>query len=413
MQRVSRRERRLLLLALGAIALHVVTDAFVAPEPGTGWDDHLVPAAVPLGILALAAAVTLRACAGLVAATALVLGAWSLVGAGLALADVSRGRLRADGPTGLLLGAAGLVLIGLGVRVLWQTRRRDGGWLLRRLGLSLLAVLVLAWVVVPVSIAIVATHRPRGAVGTIALGRPAREVTLPTSDGLALRASYVPSRNGAAVILFPERAGTAAHGRMLARRGYGVLALDMRGYGASEGDPNALGWGAAPDIAAAVAYLASRSDVTQERIAGLGLSVGGEVLLEAAAANPGLRAVVSDGAGERSVRESITRGAAAALVLPLQALQTVAVAALGGDRPPEGLQDLVGRIAPRPVLLILAGRGGGGEELNRTYAARAGAGTELWEIPEATHTGGIRARPAEYERRVIAFLDRALGVEPK
>ena len=84
------------------------------------------------------------------------------------------------------------------------------------------------------------------------------------------------------------------------------------------------------------------------RIGGVGLSVGGEMLLEAAATNPGLQAVVSDGAGERSLRESATRGAAAALVLPLQAVQTAAVAVLSGDLPPEGLQDLVPRIPLDP-----------------------------------------------------------------
>jgi hypothetical protein len=34
--------------------------------------------------------------------------------------------------------------------------------------------------------------------------------------------------------------------------------------------------------------------------------------------------------------------------------------------------------------------------------------TPLWKIPEASHTGGIEARPREYERRVVGFFDRAL-----
>ncbi len=29
-------------------------------------------------------------------------------------------------------------------------------------------------------------------------------------------------------------------------------------------------------------------------------------------------------------------------------------------------------------------------------------------VPEAGHTGGYAARPAEYERRVVGFFDRAL-----
>jgi hypothetical protein len=33
---------------------------------------------------------------------------------------------------------------------------------------------------------------------------------------------------------------------------------------------------------------------------------------------------------------------------------------------------------------------------------------QLWEITGAGHTGGISAAPAEYERRVMGFFDRAL-----
>jgi len=43
----------------------------------------------------------------------------------------------------------------------------------------------------------------------------------------------------------------------------------------------------------------------------------------------------------------------------------------------------------------------------RTSAA-AGGPKELWELPEAGHTGGLDARPGEYERRVVGFFDRYL-----
>ena len=393
------------------MTLHVFVDQFVSFEPGVVWRDHVVPGAVAAAVVGLSFAIARCGRAGLVASTVVVLGVWSLIGAGVAIANAASGRLRFDDATGLALGVAGVALIAFGAHVLWRTRRRDGRWLLRRTGRLALAALVAVWLVVPVSVAIVATHRPRGEVERVDLGRSAREVTLRTADRLSLRAAYVPSRNGAAVVLFPDRAGTAAHARMLVRHGFGVLSVDMRGYGESDGDPNAFGWAATPDVDAAVTYLVSRPAVRRGAVAGLGLSVGGEVLLEAAASNTELRAVVSDGAGERSIRESLTRGVSAALVLPLQAVQTAAVAALSGELPPAGLQDIVPRIAPRPVLLVFAGRGGGGEELNRTYGSRAGAGTELWEIPEARHAEGIRARPAAYERRVVSFLDRALGVD--
>ena len=43
------------------------------------------------------------------------------------------------------------------------------------------------------------------------------------------------------------------------------------------------------------------------------------------------------------------------------------------------------------------------------YHAAASEPKELWEIPESGHTGGIDARPDEYERRVVGFFDRSLG----
>src|SRR5688572_31018626 len=51
--------------------------------------------------------------------------------------------------------------------------------------------------------------------------------------------------------------------------------------------------------------LRARPDVDDDRIGGLGLSVGGEVMLQQAAETDDLKAVVSEGAGIRSVREAV------------------------------------------------------------------------------------------------------------
>ena len=135
------------------------------------------------------------------------------------------------------------------------------------------------------------------------LGAGYEQVSLTTSDGLELAGWYVPSRNGAAVIAFPGRNGPQAHTRMLARHGYGVLLFDRRGQGESEGDPHGFGWEGEKDIKAAIEFLQRRPDVDPERIGGLGLSVGGELMLQAAAETDALKAVVSEGAGSRSVGE--------------------------------------------------------------------------------------------------------------
>ena len=262
--------------------------------------------------------------------------------------------------------------------------------------------------VLPLAMGILATHRPRATVEPADLGRPYQQVTIRTSDGLDLAAWYVPSLNGAAVISYPTRQGKLPQARMLVRHGYGVLLLDARGYDGSQGDPNVFGWAGEKDIDAAVAWLGRRPDVEAGRIGGIGFSVGGEMMLQAAASNRGLRAVVSEGAGSRSVREDVLRGPRGWLALPEAAVQTAAVAVMSGTAPPPALDDLVRRIAPRPTFLIYAGHGVESEELNVDYHRAASAPKVLWKIAEAGHVGGFQARPGEYEQRVTRFFDQAL-----
>ncbi|HSC91844.1 MAG TPA: alpha/beta hydrolase [Gaiellaceae bacterium] len=413
MREPTRRETLLFRVAIAILAAHAVVDAFLAPEPGTGWDDHLVRGSVTLALLAAAAAAYPRLRAGARAAVAALLGVLSLVGAALAVFDARAVGARGEDWTGFLLGPVAVVLCVIAVALLWRSRKPGRLRYLRRAGVALAAVVAVYVVVVPLAVAIVATHRPRAEVVLLDLGRRYEEVTLRTADGLDLAGWYVPSRNGAAVVSFPTRKGKPEQARMLARHGYGVLLLDARGYDGSDGDPNVYGWETDADIDAAVAWLQRRPDVRDGRVGGIGFSVGGEMMLTAAASNDGLRAVVSEGAGERSVRETLIRGPRAWPAVPTMAVQTAAVAVLSGTPPPAPLDDLVARIAPRPVLLISAGRGGGGEELNVDYFRAASEPKALWEVPEAGHVGGYQARPREYERRVVGFFDRALAVEPE
>ena len=394
--------------ALVIIALHAIVDSFIAPEPGTGAGDHLMRGFVSLAVLALAIAVYPRLRAGGRAGLAGVFGALALEGAILAIADARAVGARGEDWTGFLLVPVGVVLLVQAALFLWRSRKPGRFRWLRRAGIALATIVVLYWTVVPIGIAILGTHRPRADVLPADLGRSYEEVTLQTSDGLELAAWYVPSRNGAAVISYPTRQGKLAQARMLVRHGYGVLLLDARGYDGSEGDPNLFGWDDAKDIDAAVAWLQSRPDVNDGRIGGIGFSVGGEAMIDAAASNTGLRAVVSEGAGVRSIREDLIRGPRGWFALPEAAVQTGALAVMSGTPPPPALDDLAARIAPRPLFLIYAGQGVGGEELNPEYFEAASQPKTLWKIDEAVHVGGLDARPREYEERVVGFFDRAL-----
>ena len=401
-------------VAIGLVALHVVDDSFLQPQPGTSASDHLAGGLIPAGLLALAAWAYPRRRAGARAVMALSAGLFGIVVGIEGAYYATKGGPSGDDFTGLAAIPAGVVLLGLGASTLWRFRKRGGSRVRRYLRRSLLVVGGLAalyLLVFPVAFAYVITHTARGHVPTADLGGAHEDVSFTTSDGLELRGWYVPSRNRAAVIAFPGRSGPQRPARMLARHGYGVLLFDRRGEGESEGDPNALGWQGDRDLEAAVAFLQRRPDVDPGRIGGIGLSVGGEMLIDAASELEGLQAVASEGAGIRSIRESLdipeTRALLeAALVF---AVATPAVALFSSSLPPPSLTDLIGEIAPRPVFLIYAVPGQGGEaELNETFYEAAGEPRELWLVPDAGHTGGIEAQPEEYERRVVGFFDRAL-----
>jgi uncharacterized protein len=400
--------------AIAVIALHVLDDNFLQPPAGTSAGDHLVSGLVPLALLALVAWAFPRLRGGLRGALALTLGALGIA-AGLegyyyALQVGPSG----DDFTGLLALAAGALLLGLGAVTLWRTRRTDdslGRRYPRRALLGVAGFLFASTVIVPIGLAYVTTHTGRAVVPADRLGVAHENVSFTTSDGLELEGWYIPSRNGAAVISFPGRSGPQRPARMLARHGYGVLLFDRRGEGRSEGEPNSWGWGGDKDVKAAIDYLQTRPDVDPHRIGGIGLSVGGEMLLETAAETDELAAVVSEGAGARTFSEDMDQdGTVVDKVLgtPLSAVKTASIAVFSNQSPPANLKDLVSRIAPRPLMLIAAPNSPNGEKLNRGYYEAAREPKALWEIPEARHTGGLAARPQEYERRVVGFFDEAL-----
>jgi hypothetical protein len=400
--------------ALGVVALHVVDDSFLQPQPGTSASDHIVSGLVPTAVLVLTAWAYPRMRAGLRACLALFLGGFGIVTGVEGVYYTLKGGPSGDDFTGLLALAAGVVLVGVGFVTLWRSRKRGGGrpWRYGRRALLAVGGLVVAYTVLfPFYLSYVVTHVARGFVPEPELGAAYDEVSFTTSDGLELRGWYIPSKNRAAVIAFPGRKGSQRPARMLARNGYGVLLFDRRGEGESDGDPNIFGWGGEKDVEAAVEFLRARPDVDDDRIGGIGLSVGGEMMIEAAAESDGLKALVSEGAGIRSIRESLavsdTRKRIEGSLV--HAVVTPAVALFSDSLPPPSLEDLTGRIGPRPLFLVYAVPGQGGEaELTEDYYDAAREPKEIWLVAGAGHTGGIEAQPEEYERRVVGFFDDAL-----
>jgi hypothetical protein len=406
-----RTEAGVVSVAAGVVALHVADDSFLQPNPGTSAGDHLFGGLVPLALLAGAAALYGRLRAGAQATVAIVLGFL-----GVLFGTEAVHYTRAVGPsgddfTGLLSIPAGLVLVGIGAVKLWRSRKTtDRVWwrYSRRLLVTAAVLASVPILIVPVMLSHVVTHAGRAHVPTADLGAPYEDVEFTTSDGLRLKGWYIESKNGAAVISFPGRAASQKRAKMMADHGYGVLLFDRRGEGESEGDPNLFGWQGERDIHAAVKFLQSRPDVDPERIGGIGLSVGGEMMMEAAAESGALKAIMSEGASGRSVRDIWANPDRRWPELLGNGVATAATALFTDNLPPRALRSLAPKIQGASFF-VYGERGQPVEEPANTAFYEAAAGPkEIWEVPGSGHMKGIEAQPQEYERRVVGFFDRTL-----
>jgi hypothetical protein len=406
-----RTEAGLARLALAVVCLHVIDDNFLQPNPGTSAADHLVSGLVPLGLLVCVGVFYPRLRAGARASIALLAGFFGVVVGTEAVYYTRAVGPSGDDFTGLLSIPAGLLLIGLGAVTLWRSRRTDDhvAWrYLRRLLLVAAILFAAVAALFPLAISYAVTHAARAEVQRADLGAQHEDVVFTTSDGLRLKGWYVPSRNRAAVISFPGRASSQKRAKLLVRHGYGVLLFDRRGEGESEGDPNGFGWQGERDIHAAVAFLQSRPDVDPQRIGGIGLSVGGEMMIEAAAESTALKAIVSEGASSRSVRDELANPGGGWQEVIGTGVATVGTALFSNNLPPRSLKSLAPEISGA-VFFVYGERGQPAEQpANQAFYEAAHEPKQIWEVPGSGHIGGTEAQPQEYERRVTAFFDREL-----
>lgn len=294
--------------------------------------------------------------------------------------------------------------------------RRAGGRLLWIAAPVAVAGLVLhaRQVVWPLSHAVAFLDGPRyeldGALPPPALG--AVEVTYEATDGLRLSGWYVPSRNGAAVVVAPggfsNRTSSMRQAELLARHGFGVLVYDARGQGESDGIAMGLGWHGDHDLRGALDFVGGQPDVEPGRIGVLGLSMGGEQAIGAAGADRRVCAVVADGASYRVLGDTTPASHGAVLDRWRERLMFSFVDLVATVDPPPTLTTSIGAIAPRRALLIATGHG---EEQAAAVAMEdvAPQNVSVWMVPDVGHLEAITAHPREYEQRVVEFFDRELA----
>ena len=336
------------------------------------------------------------------------------VGVGIGVPHLAKTGIDPITIAGLAMLAGGLVLVGFGGVVLVSTTRR---WWRALVAPGLFVAIVVAlWTL---GQAVAATNVPRTSVGSVTPadhGLPYRDVEFETADGVLLSGWYIPSTNGAAVVMMhgagSTRSGVLAHADVLAGHGLGVLLFDARGHGRSGGRAMDFGWYGDEDTSAAVSFLRAQPDVDDERIGAVGLSMGGEQAIGAAAADPRIRAVVAEGATNRVAGDkawlSDEFGWRGAIQERIDWLTFGIADVLTVADPPITLREAVATAAPRPVLLI-AGAAVENEPLAGRYIQSGSRDTvQLWIAPDTEHTAALDAHPTEWERRVTEFLTVAL-----
>lgn len=245
-----------------------------------------------------------------------------------------------------------------------------------------------------------------------------QDVITQSSDGNTLHAWYVPSTNGAGIILQhgfkSDREELLEEAAMLANRGYGVLLTSIRAHDINEGELIAFGLKEMPDIDAWVKFLQAQEDITS--IGMLGNSLGGTLSIQYAAENGAIKALVVHSAFS-SMRDTINTSVRYFTDLPPFPFATLirfwAEREIKGDIDDIDAKKWIGKISPRPILIIhslsdVAISPESGELLLEAAAEPK----ELWQVEGVRHASFDTELAEAFEDKVGKFFDQyLLGVE--
>lgn len=237
---------------------------------------------------------------------------------------------------------------------------------------------------------------------------PYEDVSVTTPDGVDLDGWYIPSSNGAVVMVqygfLGSRQANLLKASILHQHGYGVLLTTTGCHSGHEGDRMT-------DLETWHQYLLARDDVVPDRIGMLGESLGGAISLMYAAEHQEIRAVVS-ASSFASVQDAIDRcnflphGICVLIAPPLLSREAECAAMDFADVAPP---DWIKAISPRPVFILHGGNDDvAGPAAGQQLYNAAGEPKELWFEPDCGHGDFEKCVPLEFEVRLISFFDQYL-----
>jgi dipeptidyl aminopeptidase/acylaminoacyl peptidase len=231
-------------------------------------------------------------------------------------------------------------------------------------------------------------------------------------DGNRIAGWYVPSKNRAAVIVThgtnADRSSMLDEIRLLAEAGFGVLAFDWPGDGASEGE---VRWGSTEREAlrGAIDWLAARPEVDPDRLGAFGFSMGGYFVTQVAAEDARLRAVVIAAAPTSFLAYTRAHHRQHGWFSRFPAELAIRHVGMRHETAPP--VDRIGAIAPRALLLL-----GGSEDrtippdMTHELYEHARQPKTLWIVDGAAHGHYLDAAPADYPRHLTDFFTVHLAV---
>jgi uncharacterized protein len=236
-------------------------------------------------------------------------------------------------------------------------------------------------------------------------------------DGVELRGWKIrpPSPTGDWVLLFhgmsDNRSGVLGHAEFLLRHGYSVVMMDARAHGKSGGNMATYGWKERYDTVAITDELYSTEHV--RHLFALGVSMGASIALQSAAVEPRIEAVVAE-APFANLREvsydyaglDVSALLGKTLFRPAVIVAMHSMSREGGFDPEDVSPEKAVAERSFPILLICGTRDHRipCRHSERIYNAARGP-KELWIVDGAGHAAALGYAPAEYERRVLTFLE--------